>query len=71
MRVQSLYLPVFPHPCLYGGDFDCRQVDLVYDDNSADGECLADWASINRLALLYNAKDAASFYFGAGTLSPI
>ena len=25
-------------------------------------ECLAGWASINCLALLYNAKDAASFY---------
>ena len=29
-----------------------------------DGECLAGWASINCLALLYNAKDAASFYSG-------
>ena len=29
-----------------------------------DGECLAGWESINCLALLYNAKDAASFYSG-------
>ena len=36
--------------------------DWGYDDNSPYGECLADWASINCLALLYNAKDAASFY---------
>ena len=35
-----------------------------YDDKSPDGECLADWASVNCFALLYNAKDAASFYFG-------
>ena len=35
-----------------------------YDDNSSDGECLAGWASINCLTLLYNAKDAASFYSG-------
>ena len=40
------------------------QKSLGYDDNSPDGECLADWASINCLALLYNAKDAASFYSG-------
>ena len=40
----------------------CRHVDWGYDDNSPDGECLASWASINCLALLYNAKDAASFY---------
>ena len=55
---------MFPHPCLYAGDFNCRHADWGYDDNSPDGECLAGWASIHRLALLYNAKDAASFYSG-------
>ena len=39
----------------------CVDID---DDNSPDDECLAGWASINCLALLYNAKDAASFYSG-------
>ena len=63
-RLRTLDLPVFPHPCLYAGDFNCRHADWGYDDNSPDGECLAGWASINCLALLYNAKDAASFYFG-------
>ena len=63
-RLQTLDLPVFPHPCRYAGDFNCRHADWGYDDNSPDGECLAGWASINCLALLYNAKDAASFYFG-------
>ena len=62
--LRTLDLPVFPHPCLYAGDFNCRHADWGYDDNSPDGECLAGWASINCLALLYNAKDAASFYFG-------
>ena len=63
-RLRSLDLPVFPQPCLYAGDFNCRHVDWDYDNNSPDGECLDGWASINCLALLYNAKDAASFYFG-------
>ena len=62
MRLQTLDLPVFPHPCLYTGNFNCRHADWGYNDNSPDGECLAGWASINCLALLYNAKDAASFY---------
>ena len=53
---------MFPHPCLYAGDFNCCHADWDYDDNSPDGVCLAGWASINCLALLYNAKDAASFY---------
>ena len=61
-RLRTLDLPVFPHPCLYAGDFNCRHADWGYDDNSPDGECLAGWASINCLALLYNAKDTASFY---------
>ena len=56
--------PMFSHPCLYAGDFNRRHADWGYDDNSPDGECLADWASINCLVLLYNAKDAASFYSG-------
>ena len=43
--------------------FNCRHADWDYDDNSPDGECLAGWASINCLALLYNPKDASSFYF--------
>ena len=63
-RLRTLDLPVFPHPCLYAGDFNCRHADWGYDDNSPDGECLAGWASINCLALLYNAKDAANFYSG-------
>ena len=63
-EVGATNLPVFPHPCLYAGDFNCRHADWGYDDNSPDGECLAGWASINCLALLYNAKDAASFYSG-------
>ena len=63
-RLRTMDLPVFPHPCLYAGDFNCRHADCDYDDNRPDGECLAGWASINCLALLYNAKDVASFYSG-------
>ena len=62
--MRTLDLPVFSHFCLYAGDFNCRHADWGYDDNSPDGECLAGWANINFFALLYNAKDAASFYSG-------
>ena len=70
-RLRSLDLPVFPHPCRYASDFNSRRLDWDYDDNSPAGECLAGWASINGLALLYNAKDAASFYLGPGTLASL
>ena len=63
-RLRTLDFPVFPRRCLYAGNFNCHHADWGYDDNSPDGECLAGWASINCLALLYNAKDAASFYSG-------
>ena len=63
-RLRSLDVPVSPHPCLYAGDFNSRHADWGYDDNSPYSGCLAGWASINYLALLYNAKPAASFYSG-------
>ena len=28
-RLRTLDLPVFPHPCLYAGDFNCRHADWV------------------------------------------
>ena len=64
IRLQVSDLPVFPHSCLYAGDFDSQHVDWGYDANSADGECLVGWANTNNLALLHNSKDAASFHSG-------
>ena len=55
-------LPVFSHPCLYAGNFNCLHVDWGYDANSPVGECLVGWASTNNLALFHNPKDAASFH---------
>ena len=51
-RLQFLDLPMFSHPCLYVGDFNCRHIDWSYNDNSPDGECLAGWASNDNLAFL-------------------
>ena len=63
-RLQVSHLPVFPHPSLYAGDFNCHHVDWGYNINNADGECLVAWASNNSLVLLHNPKDAASFHSG-------
>ena len=62
IRLQVSDLQVFPHPCLYGGDFNCQHVDWGYDADSADGECLVGWANTSNLALLHNPTDAASFH---------
>ena len=64
-QLRSLDLPMLPHPCLYAADFNCRHADWGCDNNSPDGECSVDWASINCPALLYNVKNAASFYSGS------
>ena len=73
MRLQTLDLPVFPHPCLYAGDFNCRHANWGYDDNSPDSECLAAWASINCLALLYSImpRTLPVFIPAAEKLAPI
>ena len=55
---------MFPHLCLYAGDFNCGHVDWGYYDNNPDDVCFAGWASTNCLALLHNPKDAASFCSG-------
>ena len=62
-RLQSIYLPVFLYSCLYTGKFECLNVDWGYNNKSPYGECLAGWTVINSLALLYNAKNIASFYY--------
>ena len=63
-RMTSLAIPVFPHPCLYAGDFKCQHVDWGYSTTSPDGESLVDWATKGNLALLHNPKDAPSFFSG-------
>ena len=54
IRLQISDLPLFPHPCVYAGLFNCQHVDWDYDANSADGKCLVGWASTNSLALFHN-----------------
>ena len=62
--LQASDLPVFPHPCLYAGDFNSPHTDWGYNSISTDGDCLVAWASINNLVLLHNPKDAATFHSG-------
>ena len=61
---KAFDFPLFPYLCLYAGDFNCPHADWGYGANSVNGECLADWASINNLAVLYNPKDSANFHSG-------
>ena len=64
MRLTSASIPVFPHPSLYAGDFNCQHTDWGYSSTSSDGECLVDWATKGSFVLLHNPKDAPSFFSG-------
>ena len=70
-RLRTLDLSVFPHPCLYAGDFNCCYADWGYDDNSPDGECLGGWASVIVLLSYIMPRTLPVFTPVAGTLAPI
>ena len=62
MRLLASDLPMFPHPVLYAGDFNCPHVNWGYRTSSADGKCLVAWASLNGLVSLRDPKDVAIFH---------
>ena len=64
MQLQASDLPVFPHPVLYAGDYNCPNVNWGYRTTSASGECLVAWASLNGLVPLHDPKDVAIFHSG-------
>ena len=57
-------IPLFPSPSLYAGDFNCRHVDWGCNTPNSDGNCLAEWAANNNLAVLYDPKGPSSFNSG-------
>ena len=63
-QLQASDPPVFPHPVLYAGDFNCPHANWGYSTSSADGECLVAWASLNDLVPLHDPKDVATFHSG-------
>ena len=63
-RLQVSDLPVFTHPVLYAGDFNCLHVNRGYRTSSANGECHVAWANLNGLVPLHDPKDMATFYSG-------
>ena len=45
-------------------DFNCPHVNWGYRTNSANGECLLTWTSLNNLVPLHDPKDVTTFHFG-------
>ena len=63
-RLQAPDFPVFPHPVLYAGDFNCPHVNCAYRTSSADEEYLVAWSSLNDLVPLHDPKDVTTFHSG-------
>ena len=63
-RLQAFDLPVFSHPVLYAGDFNCPHVNWGYRTSSAEDECLVPWARLNGLVPLHDPKDVTTIDSG-------
>ena len=63
-QLQPSDLPVFPHPVLYTGDFNCPHVNWRCRTSSVVGDCLVAWASLNGPVPLHGTKDVATFHSG-------
>lgn len=61
-RLTKASLPVINHPCICAGDFNCHHTEWGYSRSNNDGTCLAEWASVNNMTLLYNPKEPDSFH---------
>ncbi|XP_008180117.1 uncharacterized protein LOC103308475 [Acyrthosiphon pisum] len=57
-------LPTPQCPTVYVGDFNSHSTNWGYTTENEDGERLFSWATLNRLHLLYDAKQGGTFVFG-------
>ena len=61
-RFTPTAMPMFKHPTLYVGHFNCQHVNWGYNKTSPDGESLDSWATSNNLGLLYDPNKTATFF---------
>ena len=70
-RLQSLDLLMFPHPCLYADDFNCRHADWV---TMTTVRTVSTWLAVQELIVLPSyimPRMLPVFTPAAGTLVPI
>ena len=48
-------------PCLVVGDFNSHNTVWGYESTNHDGEAVEEWALVNNLSILYDAKDGTTF----------
>lgn len=57
-------LPLAEHPAVYIGDFNSHNMEWGYNSTDDNGETLSNWARLNHIQLLYDAKQSGTFKSG-------
>lgn len=63
-RWSNSVLPVQQYPTIYIGDFNSHSTEWGYPNENEDGGKLTSWAAVNRLHLVYDAKQGGTFESG-------
>lgn len=61
---STTVLPICQHPVIYIGDFNSHSTEWGYPTENGDGEALSNWAALNHLKLIYDAKQGSTFISG-------
>lgn len=59
-----MVLPICQHPVIYIGDFKFHSTEWGYPTENEKGEALSNWAALNHLKLIYDAKQGGTFISG-------
>lgn len=52
---------IYPHPCIYVGDFNSHSTFWGYANCDLNGNKLFEWMQLNQLYLVHNLKDNGTF----------
>jgi len=61
---STMVLPMCQHPVIYIGDFNSHSTEWGYSTENEDGETLSNWAALNHLKLIFDAKQGNTFISG-------
>lgn len=56
------------HPLIVAGVFNSHHTSWGYSTNDRNGEHITEWADLNRMYLVYDAKDMGTFRGGSGII---
>lgn len=63
-NLSTMVLLICQHPVIYIEDFNSHSTEWGYPTKNEDGEALSNWAALNHLQLIYDAKQGGMFISG-------